>query len=296
MSNVQFTNLPAAIAVTDSDIVAIVQSNISKRATIQQIKDTLNTGGGTVSGTGTANQVAKWSDPTTIEDSIIQDDGTEVVVDGNIKTADSVIVNSANETYWGYPSKLKVVAPDYNYYGIVVQNEVANNIDPTYGVSISVYDGGSAEIYSKNSNYLVISSTNQLRLQGTTVTSNSNFDVVGKISSVLGILPRISYATINSPLVWDSSNDDYIQLSPLNINLTISADSGTPDDGQKIVFRLKDNGTPRTLSWTTGSPKSFRAIGVTLPTTTVANKWLYVGCVYNNLDSRWDVVAVAQES
>jgi hypothetical protein len=50
------------------------------------------------------------------------------------------------------------------------------------------------------------------------------------------------------------------------------------------------------LTWTTGTSKSFRAIGVTLPGTTVVGKTIYVGCIYNVFDSRWDAVAVAQET
>jgi hypothetical protein len=63
-----------------------------------------------------------------------------------------------------------------------------------------------------------------------------------------------------------------------------------------MLFRIKDNGSARSISWTTGASKAFRAIGVTLPTTTVINKTLYVGCVYNSTDSRWDAVAVSQEA
>lgn len=105
-----------------------------------------------------------------------------------------------------------------------------------------------------------------------------------------------STASITSPLAWNSDNyDEYAATAQANA-LTISADAGTPVDGRKIIFRFKDNGTPQTLTWTTGSSNSFRAVGVTLPTTTVSNKTAYVGCIYNAADSRWDAVAVAQEA
>jgi hypothetical protein len=78
--------------------------------------------------------------------------------------------------------------------------------------------------------------------------------------------------------------------------LTINADAGTPVDGQKTIFRFEDNGGPRALTWTTGTAKSFRAIGVTLPTTTIIAKTIYVGCIFNSFDNRWDVVAVATEA
>jgi hypothetical protein len=79
--------------------------------------------------------------------------------------------------------------------------------------------------------------------------------------------------------------------------LTINADANaSPADGQRMMFRFKDNGTARALTWTTGSTNSFRVVGVTLPTTTVASKLVYIGCVYNAADSRWDAVAVSQEA
>jgi hypothetical protein len=101
--------------------------------------------------------------------------------------------------------------------------------------------------------------------------------------------------TTTSPWAWNSNSFDQQSFSALANDLTINADAGTPTDGQKTILRFKDNGTARALTWTTGTSKSFRAIGVILPTVTVANKTIYVGCVYNIADSRWDVVAVAEE-
>jgi hypothetical protein len=102
--------------------------------------------------------------------------------------------------------------------------------------------------------------------------------------------------TIASPWAWSSDSYDQQSFSALANALTINADAGTPTDGQRAIFRLKDDGTPRALTWTTGSSKAFRAIGVTLPTTTVTSKTTYVGCIYNTADSRWDAVAVTTEA
>lgn len=110
------------------------------------------------------------------------------------------------------------------------------------------------------------------------------------------VTPRVNaQTTTSSPWAWNSDSYDQQSFSALANALTINADAGTPTDGQKAMFRFKDNGTARALTWTTGTTNSFRAIGVTLPTTTVANKTTYVGCVYNAADSRWDAVAVTTE-
>ena len=108
--------------------------------------------------------------------------------------------------------------------------------------------------------------------------------------------PAVSTASVTSPLAWNSSACAQYALTALANALTINADANAaPVDGQKMMFCIKDNGTARALTWTTGSAKSFRVIGTTLPTTTVVSKIVYVGCIYNAADSRWDVVAVGQE-
>lgn len=77
--------------------------------------------------------------------------------------------------------------------------------------------------------------------------------------------------------------------------ITFNAPSGTPVNGQRFLIRLRDNGTNRSISWTTTS-EAFRPIGLTLPTTTTANKLTYIGCVYHSTDSFWDVIAVVTET
>lgn len=71
-----------------------------------------------------------------------------------------------------------------------------------------------------------------------------------------------------------------------------AAPTGTPIDGQSLIIRIKDNGTARALSWNS----IYRALGITLPTTTVINKTLYVGFKYNAADSKWDGTAIMQEA
>jgi len=120
----------------------------------------------------------------------------------------------------------------------------------------------------------------------------------GRVNITTSIKPKVnSAANVTSPLAWDSTSYDEYAITALANALTINADANaSPADGQKMMFRFKDNGTPRTLNWTTGSTNSFRAIGVTLPSPTVSSKLVYIGCVYNAADSRWDAVAVSQET
>jgi len=109
--------------------------------------------------------------------------------------------------------------------------------------------------------------------------------------------PRVlAQTTTTSPFAWNSNRYDEYAFTALANALTFNADAGSPVDGQKIIFRIKDDGTSQVLTWTTGTAKSFREIGISLPLATVINKELYVGCIFNAAANRWDAVAVAQEA
>lgn len=108
---------------------------------------------------------------------------------------------------------------------------------------------------------------------------------------------RIFSTTSASSVTPDISTYDMYTYTALAATLTINATTGgTPLNGDKLTFRFKDDGTPRTLSWITSGTNSFRVIGVTLPTTTTANKVTYVGCIYNSAKSYWDVIAVTTQA
>jgi hypothetical protein len=98
-------------------------------------------------------------------------------------------------------------------------------------------------------------------------------------------------ASSATPTPAGDSNDLYT-VTALAAAAELQAPSGTPADGQSILIRIKDDGTPRALTYNA----IYRAIGVTLPTTTAASKTIYLGCVYNSADSKWDVLGVAEES
>lgn len=102
---------------------------------------------------------------------------------------------------------------------------------------------------------------------------------------------RVSSAASASSVTPDISAYDVYAFTALAAGLTINAPTGTPVDGDKLLFRFLDNGTARALTWNA----TYTAIGVTLPTTTVINKTTYVGCIYNANNTRWDVIAVTTQ-
>lgn len=106
------------------------------------------------------------------------------------------------------------------------------------------------------------------------------------------ITKRVVSTADTATLTIDSDSYDGAVVSALAQAMTIAAPTGTPTLMQSLIIRIKDNGTARALTWNA----AFVAVGVTLPTTTVISKVVYVGCIWNATTSKWDCIAVAQEA
>lgn len=104
------------------------------------------------------------------------------------------------------------------------------------------------------------------------------------------VRPDIQTAAGNS--ITPTFADDLVIRTGATGAITLNNPTGSAFDGHGITIRLKDNGTARAISY--GS--QYRAMGSTLPTTTVANKWTYIGMIWNSAETKWDVVAVRQEA
>jgi len=114
-------------------------------------------------------------------------------------------------------------------------------------------------------------------------------------SAVIGtsrINPRTSTAASTATLTPDISVSDQYNLTAQAVGLTVAAPIGTPVDGNKLIFRILDNGTSQSITWNA----TYNVIGTVLPTVTTINKMLYVGCIYNSTNTRWDVVAVLTQA
>ena len=136
----------------------------------------------------------------------------------------------------------------------------------------------------------------------TTTTTTGTLTVAGGIgltgnlaaNSIIStrVVPRATtIATSVAPTPNGDTTDQY-EVTALASAATFGAPTGTPTAGQKLTIRIKDNGTSQTLAWNA----IYRAIGLILPAATVTHKLIYVGCIYNTTDTKWDVVAVSEES
>ena len=101
------------------------------------------------------------------------------------------------------------------------------------------------------------------------------------------ITPRVQ-TVASAPTVTPTANDDLVVITAQAAALTLV-------QGQALMIRIKDDGTARGITWTSGAG-GYRAIGITLPTTTVISKTTYVGLIYNSTDSLWDAIGVTTEA
>lgn len=102
----------------------------------------------------------------------------------------------------------------------------------------------------------------------------------------------VAVASSATPVV-NSDDTDIAEIASLAVAVTSMSSSltGTPTNGQKLLFRIKDNGSARAITW----GAAFEAVGVALPTTTVASKRMTVGFIYDTTTSKWGCVAVVIE-
>lgn len=106
------------------------------------------------------------------------------------------------------------------------------------------------------------------------------------------ITKRVSTAADATSI--DVNSDSYDQVVQANTQgsgtLTLNAPTGTPTDGQGLVFRIKSTNS-QTYSFNT----AFKGGTVALPTTHAgSSKYDYLGFMYNSAASAWDLVGLMQ--
>lgn len=119
---------------------------------------------------------------------------------------------------------------------------------------------------------------------GTVVGTNdtqtlSNKRVNQRINSINGT---------TSPQTPTADSQDIWAMMAMSINMTINDPSGTPVNGQLLHFRLRDNGTSRTLTW--GS-----IYNGPMPDRTVAGKLMHLTYRYSTTDVKWNLISIFHE-
>lgn len=125
-----------------------------------------------------------------------------------------------------------------------------------------------------------------ININGTVGAATPNTGAFTRLRSGVGTVTAAANIVANSDAV------NQYNVTALNVSASIDPPSGTPANGQKLIFRIKDNGVSQALTWNA----IFRPIGITLPTSTAPGKTMYIGCVYNSDDAYWDAVAFSLQA
>ena len=105
------------------------------------------------------------------------------------------------------------------------------------------------------------------------------------------LTPRVQ-TVASSATVTPVSTNDLVTITAQAVGLTLANPTGTFVEGQSLMIRIKDNGTARAITF----GADYRAIGITLPTTTAISKTMYLGIIYNSTDGKWDILGLNQQA
>lgn len=101
----------------------------------------------------------------------------------------------------------------------------------------------------------------------------------------------VNNSTTNTTLTIAGDSNNFYNITGQSSAITLANPSGTKAEGKRFIIRIKSDSTPREITY--GS--EWQAIGVTLPTTTVANKITAIGGIINASTSKAEVWAINQE-
>lgn len=155
------------------------------------------------------------------------------------------------------------------------------------GTQIKAWIVGAGSVSVASGKTLTVSNT--LTFTGTD-SSSVAFGTGGTVLYSGGrINPRVVTIADGTSVTIDGDTTDVAIQTNTQVagTLTMNAPTGTPVDGQKLIFRIKSTNA-QTYSWNgifAGSTD------VALPAASTAGKTDYVGFMYNSTDLKWQLVS-----
>ena len=317
----------ASRRMTKAQLITFLNSNLSVAWSTIASKPTTLSGFGitdAVDGSGTTDYVPKWSDSNTLTDSVIRETGGKVGINTAPASARLTISESQLPANFRSENNLASVTGDTttgsfqnnavnaggSNYGVntLVKNSTGNNIGvqgraEANGSAFAIGAEFSAEGTTTNKHALRLIDGTQgngkflkcVNTDGRTNWASLAISDVASLQTSLDAkspLNPVVQTVTSSATVTPVSTNDLVTITAQAVGLTLANPTGAFVEGQSLMIRIKDNGTARTIAFGT----NYRAIGITLPTTTVISKTLYLGIIYNSTDGKFDVLGLNQEA
>jgi hypothetical protein len=217
----------------------------------------------------------------------------ETALNANLDISGSVIITGSLIIISGSSREFQVTNIGVNIGNIVTDT---HTLTGSFNVSGSIISNGNTIV---TGSFTVISGSST-ELQVTNIGVNIGnivtdiHTLTGSVSvsgSITGsrINPRTFTTASTSTFTPNVNIGDTFTITAQTSSLILANPTGSPVEGQKIIIRIKDNGTARAL--TTGS--QYRAsTDLAFPLSSSINKTLYLGLIYNSTDIKWDLIAV----
>jgi len=181
--------------------------------------------------------------------------------------------------------------PNITSTGTLASLSVSGNA--TVGNIIGPLASGNSNIsITANSNIAmtVAGTSNIMILTATGANITGSLSVSGNVSTGGAILPRVVSITDGTSVTINGDTTDIATQTNTQVSgtLTINAPTGTPFNGQKLIFRLQSSNI-QTFSWNAVFAGS---TDLSLPTTSSgSSKYDYVGFIYNTPAINWQLLA-----
>ena len=181
-------------------------------------------------------------------------------------------------------------------------NSVNSGTGTVTSVSVVTANGVSGSVATATSTPLITLSLGAITptsvaasgtVTGSNIPSFPSGSVVGTTDTQIitnkRLEPRVYNTTSNTSLTPEIDTYDIFEITALAGAITINNHStSTPTAGEKMIIRLKDNGTARVIAYGTYYRSSS---DLNLPTTTILSKTMYMGFIWNLADTKWDLIA-----